>query len=118
MCTFKILTSVILQGRGGKGNIYVWAAGNGGDDFDSCAADGFVNSIYTIAVGSADQNGRQAHYDEDCSAKMAVTFSYNSDHGDQMYTTTLDGECTKYFTGTSASAPLVAGVVALVLQAK
>jgi subtilisin family serine protease len=67
------------KGRNGKGNIYVWAAGNGGDSYDSCAADGFVNSIYTIAVGSADQNGQQAYYDEDCSAKMAVTFSYNSD---------------------------------------
>ena len=61
-----------------KGTIYVWAAGNGGGYQDSCAADGFVNSIYTIAVGSADQNGQQAYYDEDCPAKMAVTFSYNS----------------------------------------
>ena len=57
----------------------MWAAGNGGSYFDSCAADGYVNSIYTIAVGSADQNGQQAYYDENCSAKMAVTFSYNSD---------------------------------------
>ena len=77
-----------------------------------------MNSIFTIAVGSTDQNGQQAHYDEDCSAKMAVTFSYNSNYGDQVYTTTLDGKCMKYFTGTSASAPLVAGVVALVLHAK
>ena len=67
------------QGRNGKGSIYVWAAGNGGRYYDSCAADGYVNSIYTIAVGSADQNGYQADYDEDCTAKMAVTYSYNSD---------------------------------------
>ena len=117
-----------IQGRGGKGNIYVWAAGNGGRYFDSCAADGYVSSIYTIAVGSADQRGRQADYDEDCSAKMAVTFSYNSDtfpgkHDtydpyNQVYTTTLNSQCTDGFTGTSASAPLLAGVVALTLQAK
>ena len=72
-------TSSNVQGRGGKGNIYVWAAGNGGLNFDSCAADGYVSSIYTIAVGSADQNARQADYDEQCASKMAVTFSYNSD---------------------------------------
>ena len=30
----------------------MWAAGNGGGRGDSCAADGYVNSIYTIAVGS------------------------------------------------------------------
>ena len=107
-----------MQGRNGKGNIYVWAAGNGGDSFDSCAADGFVNSIYTIAVGSADQNGQQAYYDEDCAAKMAVTFSYNSNNDMQLFTTTADGECTEGFTGTSAAAPLLSGVIALVLQAK
>ena len=33
-------------------------------------------------------------------------------------TTTLDGKCTDEFTGTSASAPLLSGVIALVLQAK
>ena len=70
---------LIIQGRNGKGSIYVWAAGNGGKKYDSCAADGFVNNIYTIAVGSADQNGYHADYDEDCTAKMAVTYSYNSD---------------------------------------
>ena len=118
----------LLQGRGGKGNIYVWAAGNGGTYHDSCAADGYSSSIYTISVGSADQNGRQADYDEDCSAKMAVTFSYNSDTFPgaddtwdpykQVYTTTLNNQCTDGFTGTSASTPLVSGVIALTLQAK
>ena len=108
-----------FQGRNSKGSIYVFASGNGGRYHDSCAADGYVNSIYTIAVGSADQDGRQAYYDEDCSAKMAVTFSHNSrPTGPQVYTTTLDGRCTSGFTGTSASAPLLSGVIALALQAK
>ena len=62
------------QGRGGKGSIYVWAAGNGGHLGDSCAADGFVSSIYTIAIGSASANGTAAFYDEKCSAKMATNF--------------------------------------------
>ena len=60
------------------GSIFVWAAGNGGEYYDSCTADGYASSIYTIAVGSADQNGKQADYDEFCSSKMAVTFSYDS----------------------------------------
>ena len=87
-----------------------------------------MGSIYTIGIGSADQNGGQADYDEDCSAKMAVTFSYNSDTfpsyddtwdiHDQIYTTTLDNQCTDDFTGTSASAPLASGSIVLALQAK
>lgn len=58
--------------------MYVFASGNGGVNGDSCAADGYVNSIYTIAVGSADQAGKQAFFDESCSAKIAVTYSFNS----------------------------------------
>ena len=34
------------------------------------------------------------------------------------YTTSLNGECSNTFTGTSASAPLVSGVLALALEAK
>ena len=57
----------------------MWSSGNGGYNFDSCAADGYVNSIYTIAIGSANQNAEQASYGEQCAGKMAVTFSHNSD---------------------------------------
>ena len=61
------------QGRQGMGNIYTFAAGNGGRS-DTCAADGYSNSIYTISVGSAASNGEQSSFDEMCSSKMAVTF--------------------------------------------
>lgn len=67
-----------MQGRDGKGNIYVWATGNGGYRDDSCAADGYITSIYTIGVGAANNIGHPARYDEQCSAKMVVTFNANS----------------------------------------
>ena len=75
---------MIVKGRSGLGSIWVWASGNGGRNGDSCAADGYASSMYTIAVGSADANGNQAYYDENCSGKMAVTFSYSSDTYIQM----------------------------------
>ena len=56
----------------------MFASGNGGEYYDSCAADGYAASIYTIAVGSANSYGGQADYDEQCASKMAVTFSYNT----------------------------------------
>ena len=62
------------------GNIYVWASGNGGNNGDSCTADGYAFSIYTIAVGSANEEGYQAIYDESCAGKLAVTYSFKWHH--------------------------------------
>ena len=44
---------------------------------DTCATDGYSNSIYTISVGSAASNGEQSFFDEMCSAKMVVSFDSN-----------------------------------------
>ena len=55
----------------------MWASGNGGGVFDSCATNGFISSIYTIGIGSAASDGLPAYYDEQCSGKMAVVFVNN-----------------------------------------
>ena len=55
----------------------MFAAGNGGDSDDSCAADGYASSIYTIGIGAAGSDGEQPEYDELCAGKMAVTFVDN-----------------------------------------
>lgn len=68
---------VLLQGRDGKGSIYVWAAGNGGLR-DNCNADGYVNSIYTIPITSVDADGKAAYYAEVCAPVFAATYSGNS----------------------------------------
>ena len=62
-----------VQGRDGKGSIFVWANGNGGDE-DDCAADGYASSIYTISVGAIGVDGRPSSYDEVCAAKMVVAY--------------------------------------------
>lgn len=109
------------RGRLGKGSIYVWAAGNGRANGDSCAFDGYASSPYVMAIGSISHEGKQAYYSEGCAALMAVTPS----SGDGRGVTTVDlmgaggydpTECTASFGGTSSSAPLAAGVVALLLQ--
>lgn len=75
-CSFT-LTSLCLccQGRGGKGSIFVWAAGNGGMLQDHCGADGYVNSIYNIAIGAVSQMGKPALFGEPCPGVMAVTLT-------------------------------------------
>ncbi|XP_076479067.1 neuroendocrine convertase 1 isoform X3 [Bombus vancouverensis nearcticus] len=106
----------IAMGRGGRGSIYVWASGNGGLRSDDCGCDGYVGSIYTIAVGSASQTGRFPWYGESCPATLATTYSSGAYHDQMIATTDLRNTCTTGHTGTSASAPLAAGILALALQ--
>eukprot|EP01098_Paradermamoeba_levis_P000747 TRINITY_DN10875_c0_g1_i1.p1 TRINITY_DN10875_c0_g1~~TRINITY_DN10875_c0_g1_i1.p1 ORF type:complete len:566 (-),score=131.21 TRINITY_DN10875_c0_g1_i1:158-1855(-) len=113
----------IQQGRGGLGTIYTWAAGNGRRKSDNCNYDGYANSRYTLTVGALDHSGTQSWYSEDCSAMMVVTPS-SGERGYNILTTDLTGtsgasrdECSTTFGGTSASSPMLAGVVALVLEA-
>ncbi|KAL8203605.1 UNVERIFIED_CONTAM: hypothetical protein K2H54_057929 [Gekko kuhli] len=47
----------IRKGRKGKGSIFVWASGNGGRQGDNCDCDGYTDSIYTISISSASQQG-------------------------------------------------------------
>lgn len=106
----------ITYGRNGKGSIYVWASGNGGRSEDSCNCDGYTNSIYTLSISSATEHGKVPWYSEACSSTLATTYS-SGEQGEKMIVTTdLRQGCTENHTGTSASAPLAAGICALVLQ--
>jgi len=107
----------VANGRQGKGSIFVWASGNGGRDHDNCNCDGYTNSIWTLSVSSATENGLIPWYSEACSSTMATTYSSGSSGERKVITTDLHNGCTSSHTGTSASAPMAAGVIALVLEA-
>ncbi|CAL1547097.1 unnamed protein product [Lymnaea stagnalis] len=107
----------ITKGRGGLGSIFVWASGNGGRDSDNCNCDGYTNSIYTLSISSATENGNIPWYSEACSSTLATTYSSGSGGEKQIVTTDLRKGCTETHTGTSASAPLAAGLIALALEA-
>ena len=62
-----------FQGRNGNGAIYMWAAGNGGSE-DNCNCDGFVGSIYTIAITSISMDLEEPWYAERCTSIMAGTY--------------------------------------------
>jgi proprotein convertase subtilisin/kexin type 5 len=65
----------VTRGRSGKGSIFVWASGNGGRHVDDCNCDGYTNSIFTLSISSASQNGFKPWYLEQCSSTLATTFS-------------------------------------------
>ncbi|XP_070138293.1 furin-like protease 1 isoform X2 [Drosophila bipectinata] len=104
------------KGRGGKGSIFIWASGNGGREQDNCNCDGYTNSIWTLSISSATEEGHVPWYSEKCSSTLATTYSSGGQGEKQVVTTDLHHSCTVSHTGTSASAPLAAGIAALVLQ--
>ncbi|GLD68055.1 proprotein convertase subtilisin/kexin type 7 isoform X1, partial [Lates japonicus] len=112
----------VIAGRRGFGSIFVVASGNGGQFDDNCNYDGYANSIYTITIGAVDENGRMPFYAEECAAMLAVTFSSGGSKLRSIVTSDWSLQhgtgCTEGHTGTSAAAPLAAGMVALMLQVR
>lgn len=124
----------LRQGRGGRGTIYVWSAGNGGNVSDNANNDGYANAPGTIAVGALNDLGRRADYSEPGACLVVSAPSGNDGArspgslttdllGDRGYnradvaTDLPDVDYTSTFNGTSSAAPLVSGVIALMLQA-
>lgn len=103
------------EGRGGLGTIYVWAAGNGGTG-DDVGADGYASMRQAIAVAGVTSAGLTPWYGEHGSAVLVAAPTDGGARG--ITTTSRTGGCTSSFGGTSSAAPLAAGVVALLLDAR
>lgn len=121
-------SNISATGRGGLGTIAVQAAGN---DFLNANGDGLHASRFVISVGATDRYGNVTDYSNRGASILLMA-------PDAAYTTDLTGNSgfnavgiseptgadplsntnyTSVFGGTSASAPLVSGVVALMLEA-
>jgi subtilisin-like proprotein convertase family protein/subtilisin family serine protease len=119
-------------GRAGRGTIHVFSAGNQGDVGDDVNYNSLKNSIYSVVVAATAQDGSAEPY-SDAGAALVVAAPGGAASATQIVTTDLLGndgynysgavgdlssrDYTRLFAGTSASAPLVSGVVALMLQA-
>jgi subtilisin-like proprotein convertase family protein len=108
------LEDAALNGRGGLGVVFFWAAGNGGT-LDRMDYDPYASSRFTMAIGAVTDGDVQAAYSESGSALFCAAQS--SGGVNDIYTTDGPNLYTADFGGTSAACPLAAGVGALILSA-
>jgi len=130
-----IATGLTL-GRNDNGTIYVWAGGNGALADDNSNYDGYANHRGINAICAVDDQGIRSAYSEPGANLRVCAPSQDMATSGHGLTTTdrtgatgfningsssgnyADTNYSKTFTGTSASAPIVSGIVALILQAK
>ncbi|XP_035677396.1 furin-like protease kpc-1 [Branchiostoma floridae] len=77
--TYAAMKLSAEKGRNGKGSIYMFSAGNGGNYGDSCAYNGYINNIYAIGISAVLTDGSLARYDEACTSIFGVTYSRQYD---------------------------------------
>jgi subtilisin family serine protease len=107
------------NGRGGLGTVIVFAAGNGNESMD---VDPFASHPLVLSVAASDDLGRKAYY-SDFGKALDVTAPSSGGRTTGIWTTALrgtgnqgDGHYMDDFGGTSSAAPVVTGLVGLVLS--
>ena len=108
--------SGVSQGFGGKGVVYVWAGGNGGTEWDNSNLDEYANYYGVTAVCAVNDGGVRSRYSE-MGANLWVCGPSSDRDTRGIVTTDNRDRYAEQFGGTSAAAPMVSGVVALVRQA-
>jgi len=123
------LETSTTAGRGGLGTINVTSAGNDRQTGSDTNYHSFDNSRFTVSVAAADETGSIAPYSRP-GANILVSGLSDDGSGNGTITTTdllgsdgansqasPDGDYTDSFGRTSAAAPQVSGIVALMLEA-
>lgn len=113
------IDEMATNGRDGKGIIFIFASGNKGKEQNN--DESMIDSV--IGVGSTDEENLRAIYSNfgdglDIVApggyNLGITTTYDSDDTDHI-SDFMKAEDYKKFQGTSASAPIVSGAIALLL---
>ena len=108
----------VTNGYGGKGVFYIFSGGNGGEDDDYSSLDEQDNFYAVTAVCAVGHDDKRSSYSE-MGANLWVCGPSSSGRVGQPGITATDNGNRYWgrFGGTSASAPIVSGVVALIREA-
>ena len=112
----EVIENAVTTGYGGKGVFYVWSAGNGARNGDYSTLDERNNFYAVTAACAVNQEGKRTYYSEK-GANLWVCAPSDDSGTAGIATTTNSNRYTNAFGGTSAAAPIVSGVAALIRKA-
>ena len=105
-----------INGYGGKGIFYAFAAGNLHRNLSSANYGVLINGYTTAAICAVSANGKRSGYSE-MGANLWICAPSNDNNRNKGLTTTALGGGYTELGGTSAAAPIVSGVAALMRSA-
>ena len=106
----------VTEGRNGRGLIFVWASGNENGAGADTNYQGLSNSRYTITVGAVGKDGKHAMYSTPGASLFVTAPGGDFESRSNWITAKTGGGCLDIQVGTSFATPVVAGVVALILE--
>jgi subtilisin-like proprotein convertase family protein len=108
----------ITNGRNGRGIIYVFAAGNDYTVGADVNFEGTLTNRYVISVGAVGKDGKHSSYSTSGAPLFISAPGGDRESFPNNIVALPGGGCTDAGIGTSFACPIVAGVVALILQVK